>query len=460
MGLNTLTTTQELLKDVYLPAIREQLNNDTALSDLIDTNEEDVSGKNALIVMHHGRTGGTGARPDAGTLPAAGNQETLQCEVPMKYNYGRIQVSGPMMAATRDDRGAYARALTHEIQGVTTDLMKEINRQLWGAGYGVLARWDSGTTTSHTLCKAYTNASDGSGFGCTFGAKYLKENGHAVPVVMTFSSGVTAAAVDDTDINVSAVTKGTTYDTITCSDPGVTEAAGTFYVRGDANDQAMTSLSSATTGSGDGRHEMMGLRGIVTNTNVDDISFFNASSAGFAASSAPAQDWLQGVDADAYTWFQSTVDTHSGGRYTGQRQLTFNLMDKMFDAVEEEAGVNVGPDSIWTTRAIRREYLELCRADRREVNQMTLDGGWKGLEFNGIPLMVDTDAIDGEMYFLTLSHLQIYRMSDYDWMSRDGSILSRVSGKDAYEATLFRYAEMGTDRRNCHGVLCDLAYTL
>jgi hypothetical protein len=133
-------------------------------------------------------------------------------------------------------------------------------------------------------------------------------------------------------------------------------------------------------------------------------------------------------------------------------------MDKMFDKVEENAGKDYGPDTVMTTRAIRREYKELCEADRRHVNTMTLDGGWKALEYNGIPLMVDDDAIDGEMYFLTLRDMQIYRMSDYQWMDKDGSILSRISGYDAYEAVLYRYAELGCNRRNSQGVLCDLSY--
>ena len=69
------------------------------------------------------------------------------------------------------------------------------------------------------------------------------------------------------------------------------------------------------------------------------------------------------------------------------------------------------------------------------------------------------DAIDGEIYFLTTADLYIYRMSDYEWMNLDGAILSRISGYDAYEAVLFRYAELGTGRRNSHGVLCDIIYT-
>jgi hypothetical protein len=133
-------------------------------------------------------------------------------------------------------------------------------------------------------------------------------------------------------------------------------------------------------------------------------------------------------------------------------------MQKMFDKVEIAAGKNYGPNMIITTHSIRREYLELCRADRRQINTMELDGGFTGLDYNGIPLVVDPDAIDGEMYFLTTKDLQIYRMSDYDWMSKDGAILSRITGYDAYEAVLFRYAELGCVRRNSHGVLCDLDY--
>jgi len=135
-------------------------------------------------------------------------------------------------------------------------------------------------------------------------------------------------------------------------------------------------------------------------------------------------------------------------------------MDKMFDDVEEEAGKDYGPDLILTTRALRREYTDLCRADRRYVNTMTLDGGWKAIDYNGVPFTVDNDAIDGEIYFLSTRDLSIYRMSDYDWMNKDGAILNRVSNYDAYEAVLFRYAELGCKRRNSHGVLCDLAYTL
>lgn len=451
-----LSNYSEALKTFYLPAVQEQLNNETILASMIDTNEEDVSGKNATIQCHYGRSGGTGARADGGALPEADYQKFKTATVPMKYQYGRVTFSGPTIAATRDERGSYARVIDTEVTGIVKDLKQEVNRQMWGAGYGVLARWRSTASgTSYTLQKKYQgNSAGGDAFGSTFGAKYLKENVHAVPVVLTVAASViTTATVDATDIAVSAITVGsfaTGYDTITCTDPSVTEAAGTFYVR-----PANLVTYSASNNTGGARLEMMGIRGIVSDNDIDEINLKTAT----AAEVPTGTDTLQGLDADTYTWWQAYVDTNPSGRYAGQRSLTYSLMQKVFDKVENNVGEGMGPNLILIPKPIRREYLEMCVADRRFVNTNFFDGGWKGIEFNGVLMATDKDAIDGEVYFLTTADLQVYRMSDYAWMEKDGAVLARITGYDAYEAVLFRYAELGTTRRNSHGVLCDIAYT-
>lgn len=460
MATATLSTYDEVLKTFYLPAIQNQLNHDTILSDLIDVNEEDVSGKDAKIEMHYGKTFGIGARNDNEALPAAYYQKHKQATVPMQYNYGRIQISGPTIAATRDERGAYAKVLDTEIKGVVRDLKSDVNRQLWGAGCGLIARWDSGDTTAIVLQKQYRGNSNGVDcFGSTFGGKYIEPvTGGGDPItvvdVQISSDAVGTYVVDDTDLAPTAMVKTVaTYDTMTCSTAvGITEAVGDFYVRFN---NSVANLGADSLDAGLNRKEMMGLRGIVTDTDIDNISFDNGTYTGLTV-----QDPLQGLLVGTYDWFKAIVDNHASGRYAGQRALTFNLMDTMFDNVEENAGKDYGPDLILTTRAIRREYTDLCRTDRRFVNTMTLDGGWKAIDYNGIPFTVDNDAIDGEVYFLSTRDLNLYRMSDYDWMNKDGAVLNRVTNYDAYEAVLFRYAELGCKRRNTHGVLCDLSYTL
>ena len=454
MTTATLTNYEQAMKLFYLPDFQTALNHDTILSDMIDVNERDVSGKEARFAIAYGRSGGTGARADSGTLPTATYQKTKQVVLPMRYQYGRVQFSGPTIAATRDNAGAYARVMDNELTGIVRDLKREVNRQLWGAGYGVLARWRTTVgDTSYTLQGSYLPSAGGAAFGSGFGGKYLKENGHAVAVILTVaSSAITTATVGTTDIAVSAVadTKGAeNYSTITCTNPAETEAAGTFYVR-----PASLVTYDASNNTGGARLEMMGLRGIVTNEDIDEINLKNAT----AAHAPPHLDTLQGLDSDTYYWWNALVDSHPSGRYTAQRDLTYELMQTMFDNIELAAGKDYGPDLILTTHAIRRQYYAMCAADRRHVNTMTLDGGWSAIEFNGIPFTVDPDAIDGEIYFLTTKDLNIFRMSDYAWMEKDGAVLNRVANKDAYEATLFRYAEFGCTRRNSHGVLTDIYY--
>ncbi len=455
-----LSNYDEALKTFYLDAVREQLNHNTLLADVIDTNEKDVSGKNATINHHYGRTKGTGARKDGGTMPTADYQKFQTSIVPMRHNYGRITISGPTIAATRDSKGAYAQAVETEVSGCVNDLQREINRQLWGAGYGVLARWRSGTTVTMTVQRLYRgNSAGGDAFGSAFGAKYVDESqdgtpalSYAYPTALSGSSAI--ITVGTVDLDVTAVSEAATdgYDTITITDAGLsTEAAGTYWVR--PGNSITTTTSGAAAAAGYARMEMMGLRGIITDQNIDDISISDGTNTGLKTA-----DPLQGLAVGDYNWWKANVKTATGTRYAAQTALTLIRMQTMFDLVEKKAGVGYGPDMILTTRAIRREYLELMSADRRYPNTMELDGGWTGLDYNGIPLMVDNDAIDGEMYFITSKDLQIYRMADYNWMTKDGSILHLVQGYDAYEAVLFRYAELGCSRRNSHGVLCDIAY--
>jgi len=445
-----LANYEQVLKTIYLPAIQDQLNNDTVLKMKLETNEKDVSGKNATIEHHYGRSSGTFAIPDGVAFGDANYQKFQTSTVPTKNNYGRVLFSGPTIKASATEKGAYARVVPTEINGIVNDVSRETNRQLWGCGYGILARWISGDTTSHVLQKKYTgNATAPDAFGSTFGAKYFEENGSAYPnLIGSVSTTVTSTTQGSVDIAVSAITEGTTTDTITCTNGAQTEAAGTFWAR-PLNTVALTSTSAA----GLGRREMMGLRGIVTDTDLDQIAWTNAGTGiGLAVN-----DPLQGLATGDYSWWTALVDS-SATRYGTQRALTFDLVQKMFDKIEIKVGKGVGPDLMLTTHALQRRYLDICQADRHIVNSMKLDRGFEALEFNGIPFVTDRDAIDGEIYFLTTRDLAIYRMSDYEWMDLDGNVLSRVTNYDAYEAVLFRYAELGCTRRNSQAVLCDLAY--
>jgi hypothetical protein len=131
-----------ILKTRYLGPIREQLNNSTILLSRIgrEDNAISVSGKSFTVPLHTGRntSAGTG-RADGGTLPTAGQQSYNVTVIPNVYQYGRIQITGPTVAATRDNAGAFVKAIDAEIQGLVMDFKRSFNRQLHSDGIDALA---------------------------------------------------------------------------------------------------------------------------------------------------------------------------------------------------------------------------------------------------------------------------------------------------------------------------------
>jgi len=95
MAAQILSTFDAALKIDYLPVIREQLNNTNILSAKIERNERDVSGKQWQITTHTTRNSGVGAGTETG-LPTAGKQAYANPYGNVKYNRGRISVSGKL----------------------------------------------------------------------------------------------------------------------------------------------------------------------------------------------------------------------------------------------------------------------------------------------------------------------------------------------------------------------------
>jgi hypothetical protein len=80
----------------------------------------------------------------------------------------------------------------------------------------------------------------------------------------------------------------------------------------------------------------------------------------------------------------------------------------------------------------------------------------KALEFDGKPIIVDRYHESNRMFFIDLEEIDLYQMADFQWMEKDGAVLSRVPDKDAYEATMFAYETLATYKRNGHTELADI----
>ena len=407
MAGQTLALFDAVLKEDYLGPIRDQINNATVLLKRLERNEEDVVGTKAVVPLHTARNSGVGARADGAALPTAGYQEYTEANYNCKYNYGRIQVTGPTIAASSKDRGAFVKVVDAEIQGMVKDLKDDLNRQLHGNGTGTLCLLSADPGTGAVT---YVDVD-------TPGTQYIQK-GMAFDICDP--TGATAGANRGTASTGIVVTQKT-------SSTRITFASNTF--------DAAVADNDAVVRKGSWLNEMMGLNGIVNNADpVTSVLYVG----GIVRATAGNEFW------DAY------VSSNSGTN----RALTLELMQTVWDGVEEEGGEI---SMMMTSRAVRRKYVTLVKADGRTVNNMDIDGGFDAVEYNGKPLFVDKHCLPNKIYFLDESTLAIYRMSDLDWMDKDGAILSRVTGYDAYEAVLYMYATLGCSACNRNGVLADIS---
>lgn len=392
----TLTTATNILKEIYEPRIREQLQNWLKTSKRIEQTSEgvtsEVGGKYVVFPVHVKRNHGIGARLEMEQLPTAQNQGYARAQVLLSYQYGAVRLSGQSMELAQSNFQAFASVLDEEVNGIQRDLAKDFNRQIYGTSVGVLA------TVTGANAAAVVPATN---------TQYL-EVGMLVDIYD--STGVTLKTAAG-GVTITAITKNTDF-TVSVA-PGIATVNGDIVVR-----------------QGSLNREIIGLSQIVDDTST----LFNIN---------PATEPL----------WKSVINSNAGVN----RALSESLMIKMVDDVYTNGG---NTTAIFTTLGVRRAYFNLLTQQRRYCDTKDFEGGFKGLAFstdNGeIPVVTDVDCQPNRMYFINEKELKIYRESDWSFMDRDGSKWQRVIGFDAYDATLYKYCQLGTHRRNSHGKIMDI----
>ncbi len=125
-------------------------------------------------------------------------------------------------------------------------------------------------------------------------------------------------------------------------------------------------------------------------------------------------------------------------------QISEIRIQTAIDDADRRAGAKT--NFLMCSFGVRRAYQNLLTAQKQIVNRLELKGGWKALDYNGIALAADKYVPAGRMYCLDLKDWRLYHMGDFDWLDRDGAMLSRVPNRPAWEATLVRYADIGCSK--------------
>lgn len=396
----TLSTLTKILKEYYLPPVRDQINNEIVVLSRWDVNNKDLVGLQANVPLHTARSGGIGARPELGTLPAATNQSYDKAVYDLKYLYGRIQVSGPSLQKSKNSAGAFLEAYKSELDGIKNDLMNDLARQFYGDGKGQIAQCGaSGPSTTVTLASAEPIRK---------GFLYV---GQVVDIGTAADPDTLVAATTITDVNEAtpSITIGTSI-TVT--------AANFIYLAG--------------------------------NTSATDATVVYEIDNGLQKLVSDAANTVGGINAATSKYWDNQRDATGGA-------LTEANMMKNWNQVRIRGG---RPSIVLGSFGLQRTYWTALTGQRQYVEPTKLRGGFQVLEFQGQPFVADRHAPYGKLFMLDESHLMVFSPADWDFLARDGQAVKWVQNTDAFQSVLFRYINIGTDRRNVQLVMNGLTDTL
>ena len=154
---------------------------------------------------------------------------------------------------------------------------------------------------------------------------------------------------------------------------------------------------------------------------------------------------LYGLSRETNSWLNPYSKEEVG-------ELSENVIQTAIDEIEANSGSSV--NFIVCSWGVRRALAEVLSASRRAVDTMTLEGGFKAITFNGIPVVADRFCPEGTMYLLNTNDFAFHQLCDWQWMEADdGRILKQVPGKPVYTSTLVKYADLLCSRPSGQGVL-------
>ncbi len=378
----TISNISAVLKKVIIPTIQAQLPKESILFDKVKRNSGVTIANNQIYISARtGRHSGIYSVAE-GNQPYTGKAKYEQPYDAMKYVFGTLELTDQAIeAAQSGDVKAIASILQTEISALKDDIVMDANRQMQGAGKGILC-YTNGTNVAGTTLTVATSPAGGDP------TEYLVEG-------MYIHVGTNVATV------ISSIDSSTTVTLASV----ITWDHGDYVCKGTG-----TTITSATGTD----VEINGIAGLID--DGDNLGTVH----NILRSSYP---W-------ANSWTEDTAAT-----------LTEAYMIDLYLKTKRYGGTKV----IMTGSELFSKYGQLMTAYKKSANMTeVLSGGWKGLEFmDGAGVVLDFDCWSGYMQFVDFDALTIAEMSQpWQWLEADahGGILKRSSdNRTIWEGTLKYY---------------------
>ena len=145
---------------------------------------------------------------------------------------------------------------------------------------------------------------------------------------------------------------------------------------------------------------------------------------------------IYGLDRSANKWFNANVIDLSGA-------IDEIAIQQGIDTTEIRSGKT--PDLMMASYGVRRAYMEYMLTYKRNTNTLDVKGGFKAIDFNGVPMVASKYRPTGRLSLLNTTCYSLDRIADWTFIDENGSILTRKTGYAQYEAVLAMYADVVCD---------------
>lgn len=363
---------------IIQPYIQDNVPEQTRLLKVLKTNDNvEIFNNSFYVTLRSGRHGGVQTIANDKSKLNTGGAPLSQGSITPAYLAGVFDISDVVIKASRSRKQALQSDLQFQAQALVKDFSKQVNRQYFSDGVGIIAAIaesggsvgagtvaigypDSNTSTYDTRATSYYGTVNGINYDVLPWFQYLAPGnivgfGSAGTGVGTISSGGTA------------VTGGTQYGTVilTAAQPAVAGTAGEpMYILDGDGDAAGTT-------------EITGFRGAL-----------NEGTANY-----------MGLSRSTLTWQPQIMGTAANA------SLSIPNMEQLYYRAYQYAVP--GDRYAWfMNQSLYTRMGDLLTALRKTVNRTELVSGWSGYEFQAgmdvVPVMMDYDCPDGEVILVNL----------------------------------------------------------
>ena len=493
MAGSTITLLQDILKEDYQGAVRDQLHREMRLLQLFEKGKASWSGKDFVVGLRVGKNTGIGFRGESvagspATLPTAGNQRFLKILNRAKFLYGSFEVGGPDIAASSNGGSmALANSLHDEMKFLVEDVKDFADKMLFTGGKvkGLIneqkvldpAAAGAGTTAATAagaVSATFQYSGDHTPFAsCLTGAANVATWVHVEAVGMDDYNVATSGGASTVNLDAG----GELYVSASDEAAGTIELtvygpAGTNFSTLGVADGSAIAIQLETAGTigtywvgnaafpdNDPLLQYSGILDNLCNPAHHGIARDGASvTAAAAGSAAKAADELQSTilnmsDAAAVEAVTGVASSAVGGARVA---IDSGRMQKALDVVRNESKRR--PD-IWLTNPLTRHKYIASATLTQNVNAGSAGGVDFGsveqkLGFAGIPVEVDSNCPKSMLVGLNTGAWKLYELQPGDFDDTDGKILHKISGEDRYEGNWKWYCQLVCEYPNQNVVIC------